>query len=100
MALAGSGTQAQLPGGEGGGGQQACQTAGGAVPARCRPGSPVAQEPTLSLPGNRGLALPRFSLAGNPSPWGPGVLFCLVFSTSHQSDDSARVASGMEMFKL
>lgn len=31
---------------------------------------------------------------------GPGVLYCLVFSTSHQSDDSTRVASGMEMFQL
>lgn len=30
----------------------------------------------------------------------PGVSFCLVFRTSHQSNDSTRVASGMEMFKL
>lgn len=92
--LAGSGTQAQLPGEEGGWAASLLDSRWGSA------GSPVAQEPTLSLPGNQGLALPRFSLARNPSPWGPGVLFCLVFSTSHQSDDSTRVASGMEMFKL
>lgn len=50
--------------------------------------------------GTRALALARLSSARNPSPRGPGVLFCLVFSTSHQSDDSTRVASGMEMFQL
>lgn len=50
--------------------------------------------------GTGALAPAGFSSARNPSPRGPGVLFCLVFSTSHQSDDSTQVASGMEMFKL
>lgn len=38
-------------------------------------------------------------LSRNHRPLALGVLFCLVFSTSYQRDDSMRVASGMEIFK-
>lgn len=51
------------------------------------------------LPETGALVQTLSSVARNSSPRGPGLLFCFVFSACHQSDDSTRVASGMEMFK-
>lgn len=56
--------------------------------------------PSARSQGTRAPAWPAFPWPGIQVFGGLGVLFCLVFSTSHQSDDSAQVASGMEMFKL
>lgn len=63
-------------------------------------GVPASQLPGWDSTGARSPGAGVLFLCKEAKSSGSGVLFCLVFSTSHQSDDSTRVASGMEMFKL